>query len=392
HMLRLWANVCIVESGEGIALFDVGLPFHGPRIVEELRRLTDKPVLYIIYGHGHADHAFGTPFLLRDAEERGHPRPHVIAHEALPRRFDRYRRMLPYHERINRMQFDIPEGIPAFPWEYVYPDETVRDETTIRFGEITLKLRHARGETDDHLWLWIPERRVACVSDFWVWSCPNVGNPFKVQRYALEWAMALEQVAERSPEVMLPGHGNPLAGEEAVKEACLEVSGALKHLDQQVVDMLNQGLWPEEILHSFTWPEEYAGSPYLAPIYGHPYFVIQALLREYHGWYDGNPSHLFPAAEAEIAREVLALAGGGERVLARAKELEERGDLQLSLHLLDFILAGGGDGRREAMKAKVRILERMAGEERSLIARNIFLAGARELRKRLEAPEAGGED
>lgn len=385
HMLRLWANVCILESGEGIALFDVGLPFHGPRIVEELRRLTDAPVLYIIYGHGHADHAFGTPFLLRDAEERGYPRPRIIAHEALPRRFDRYRRMLPYHERINRMQFNIPEGVPAFPWEYVYPDETVREGLTLRLGEFTLELCHARGETDDHLWLWIPERKVACVSDFWVWSCPNVGNPFKVQRYALEWAVALEEVADRSPEVLLPGHGRPLLGPETVREACLEVSEALRCLDQQVVDMLNQGMWQEEILRSFQWPEEYARSPYLAPIYGHPYFVVQALLRQYHGWYDGNPSHLFPAAEAEIAREVLALSGGVERFLERAEELEGKGDLQLALHLLDFVLAGGNAGLEKATGMKARILERLAGEERSLIARNILLAGARELRKELEA-------
>ncbi|MBC7253237.1 MAG: MBL fold metallo-hydrolase [Actinobacteria bacterium] len=390
HMLRMWANVCIVESGEGVVLFDAGLPFHGPRIVEELRRLTDAPVLYIIYGHGHADHAFGTPFLLRDAEERGYPRPRVIAHEALPRRFDRYRRMLPYHERINRMQFDIPEGIPAFPWEYVYPDETIRDALTLRVGEFTLELRHARGETDDHLWLWIPERKVACVSDFWVWSCPNVGNPFKVQRYALEWAVALEEVAQRSPEVLLPGHGSPLLGVETIGEACLQVSEALRYLDQQVVDMLNGGMWQEEILHSFQWPEEYARSPYLAPIYGHPYFVVQALLRQYHGWYDGNPSHLFPSPEAEIAAEVLALAGE-ERVFGRAKELEGKGELQLSLHLLDFLLAGGAGARMEAMEVKARILERMAGEERSLIARNILLAGARELRRETAGKGPVGE-
>lgn len=389
HMLRMWANVCIIESGDGVALFDVGLPFHGPHIVEELRSLTEKPVLYIIYGHGHADHAFGTPFILEDAERRGHPRPKILAHEALPRRFDRYRRMLPYHEHINRIQFDIPEGIPAFPWEYVYPDETVREEASIRLGDLTLELRHARGETDDHLWLWIPERKVACVSDFWVWSCPNVGNPFKVQRYALEWALALEEVAARSPEVMLPGHGSPLVGAGTVREACLEVSRALRYLDQQVVEMLNRGMWQEEILHSFRWPEEFSESPYLAPIYGHPYFVVQALLRQYHGWYDGNPSHLFPSTEAEVAREVLTMVGGEDKVLQRAGVLEEKGNLQLSLHLLDFVLAGGKEGVEEAVKKKAAILERLAGEEKSLIARNIYLAGARELRKRLESSRPG---
>ncbi len=35
-----------------------------------------------------------------------------------------------------------------------------------------------------------------------------------------------------------------------------------------------------EILHTFTWPQELASSPYLALIYGHPRFVVQALLRD----------------------------------------------------------------------------------------------------------------
>ncbi len=383
-MLQMWVNVCIIESREGVAIFDAGLPFLGPRIVEELRSLTDKPVLYVIYGHGHADHAFGTPFILQDAEKRGHPRPSIVAHKAVPRRFDRYRRTLPYQERINRAQFQIPENVPAFPWEYVYPDEIVQEESTIKLGDVTLELRHARGETDDHLWLWIPERRTACVSDFWIWSCPNLGNPFKVQRYTLEWAEALEEIAGHAPEVMLPGHGSPLVGSGKITEACLTVSRALRCLDQQVVNMLNEGKWPEEILRSFRWPEEFSSSPYLAPIYGHPYFVVQALLREYHGWYDGNPSHLFPSPEAEVAREILALVEGEERVLERSRILAGEGRLQLALHLLDLILAAGSRRRNEAGELKAEILENMAEKEPSLIARNILLFGARELRREVE--------
>ncbi len=384
HMLQLFSNICMVETSEGVALFDVGLPFHGDQIVKELREFTDNPVLYIIYGHGHADHAFGTEAILEDARERNHPRPKIVAHKNLPRRFDRYQRMLPYHERINRIQFGIPENIPAFPWNYIYPDEVFDDRLVIPLGEITLELHHARGETDDHVWMWIPERKTVCVSDLWVWSCPNVGNPFKVQRYALEWAEALEEIIALSPSLMLPGHGSPLEGSEKIHEACSTVARALRHLDDQVVDMLNQGMWQEEILHSFQWPEEFASSPYLAPIYGHPYFVVQALLRQYHGWYDGNPSHLFPAPSAEIASAVLELAGGAQRILKKAMEAEKNGEYKLALHLLDFALDGDTQHREDALRLKVSILEKLAEKERSLIARNIYLGGIREISKQLE--------
>lgn len=384
YMLQGFANICMVATGEGVVLFDVGLPTDGWRIVKEMRAVTELPVRYIVYGHGHADHAFGARAVLEEADERGHPRPVIIAHDNLPLRFDRYQRMRPYHEHINRIQFDIPEGIPAFPWDYIYPDEAFREEKSFRLGDMTFELRHARGETDDHVWMWVPELEVACVSDFWVWSCPNVGNPFKVQRYALEWAQALEDVAALSPGLMLPGHGAAISGVTAVKEACLTVAEALRFLDEKVVEMLNQGRWQEDILESFTWPEEFAASPYLAPIYGHPYFVVQALLRQYHGWYGGNPSQLFPSARAEQAAQVLELAGGAAAVMARARELKDAGKVQLALHLVDLALDAGDGPRREALELKSSLLDALAAEEKSLIARNIFLGGVRQIARDLE--------
>lgn len=383
HMLQLFANICIIETGEGLVLFDVGLPIDGSRIVQEMRTVTDQPVRYVIYGHGHADHAFGTRAVLDDASERGHSKPVIVAHENVPRRFDRYQRTLPYQEHINRIQFGIPDGIPAFVWDYIYPDETYRDELTLRLGETTFELRHARGETDDHTWMWIPERKTVCLSDFWVWSCPNVGNPFKAQRYALEWAQALEDAAALSPELMLPGHGAAIGGTSEIEEACLTVARALRYLDQQVVEMLNEGMWQEEILQSFQWPEEFAASPYLAPIYGHPYFVVQALLRQYHGWYGGNPSHLFPSHSSDIAVEVLGLAGGPEKVLERARVLMDGDKAQLALHMVDYVLDAGIEPRREALELKKALLENLAGKEKSLIARNIFLGGVRQIEKQL---------
>jgi alkyl sulfatase BDS1-like metallo-beta-lactamase superfamily hydrolase len=383
HMLQLFANICMIETADGVVLFDVGLPIDGARIVQELRAVTDRPVRYIVYGHGHADHAFGTRAVLDEASERGYPKPVIVAHENLPARFDRYQRMLPYQENINRIQFGIPEGIPAFVWDFIYPDETFSDETVLGLGDITFELRHARGETDDHVWMWIPELKVACVSDFWVWSCPNVGNPFKVQRYAFEWAQALEEVASKSPELMLPGHGAAIGGAAEINDACTTVARALRFLDEQVVEMLNQGKWQEEILRSFDWPEEFAASPYLAPIYGHPYFVVQALLRQYHGWYDGNPSHLFPSAGAEVAREVMGFAGGEEKVLKRARELWEEGKPQLALHVVDFLIDAGAEAREEAFQFKAALLQGLADSERSLIARNILLGGVKRIEKEL---------
>lgn len=380
HLLELWSNSAVVEADDGVVLFDCGFEFTGPRIVEELRKVTDKPVAYIVYGHGHADHAFGAAAVLRDAENRGYPRPIIVAHESLRARFDRYREMQGYHEHINRIQFDIPDALPAFSRNYIYPDLTYRDAMSFRLGGLTFELRHARGETDDTTWMFVPERRVACVSDLWVWSCPNIGNPFKVQRYEVEWARALEEIAARKPALLLPGHGPAIEGEAEIGEACLTVARALRYLHDQVVGMLNKGMWQEEILHSFTWPPEFADNPWLAPVYGHPYFIVRAILRRYHGWYDGNPTRLFPARSSAVAAEVAALAGA-EKLLARARELKGRGEEQVALHLADLVIDAGGGKAEEARALKIELLEARGKKEKSLIARNIYLVSAKRMKK-----------
>ncbi|WP_200871806.1 hypothetical protein [Actinomadura welshii] len=103
-----------------------------------------------LHSHGHVDHVGGTaPF---DAEEM---RPTVVAREAIAARFDRYRATAGYNSRINQRQFTAP-GL-TWPTEYRYPDRTYRDRVTLRRGELTFELEHARGETDDHTRVWVPE-------------------------------------------------------------------------------------------------------------------------------------------------------------------------------------------------------------------------------------------
>jgi len=384
HMLQLWSNVAIIEAVDGVVIFDCGFEFTGPRVVEELRAITDKPVKYVIYGHGHADHAFGARAIIKDAENRGHPRPLIVAHENLPLRFDRYREMQGYHEHINRIQFAIPDNLPGFAKRYIYPDLTYRDGMSLALGEVTFELRHSKGETDDTTWMWVPDRKTVCVSDLWVWSCPNIGNPFKVQRYETEWAKTLEEIAAKGPELLLPGHGPAISGAEEIKNGCLTVARSLRLLHQQVVDMLNQGKWQEEILNNFEWPEEFAQSSWLAPIYGHPYFVVMGILRRYHGWYDGNPTHLFPSPGSEVAVEVVEMAGSRDRVLDRARALGREGRTQLALHLVDFAIQSRESPDKEALELKIELLEEAAEKEQSLIARNILLGGVRQIRKELE--------
>src|SRR3546814_13348953 len=78
--------------------------------------------------------------------------------------------------------------------------------------------------------------------------------------------------------------------------------------------LMNSGARLDEIVHTVEAPAHLLEKPYLKPVYDEPEFVVRNLWRLYGGWYDGNPAHLKPAADAVLAAEIAALAGGaGQR-------------------------------------------------------------------------------
>ena len=193
-----------------------------------------------MFTHGHTDHCFGVDLYEEPARRvtDGAP-PRVLAHEAITARFDRYQATKGYNGIINQRQFQLPR--PTFPTNFRYPDEVFRSRLDLTLAGETFELHHDRGETDDHVWIWVPERKVLCTGDLFIWASPNCGNPQKVQRYAIEWAQALRKMAALDPEVMLPGHGLPILGQERIRPALTESATLLEHLHNETIRMMNTG-------------------------------------------------------------------------------------------------------------------------------------------------------
>ncbi len=372
----------VVITDEGVVVVDMGVPAEGADRVRRIRLKTDEPFHSLIYTHGHGDHAGGTPAFLEDARSRGHLRPRVIGHENVAPRFDKYQALAGRRAYIGRLQFPgRPGAAPAAgvttPARPVYPDTIVRDSMKFRLGGVTFEVDHSLGETDDCLWVWVPERRAAIIGDLLIGGCPNTGNPLKEQRYTLEWAQTLETIAGKNPEFLIAGAGPVIRG-NLIDAVLLDTANFLRSIHSQVIDLLNKEFWIEDIIRQVKIPEDLAKKPWLTPSYGHPVFVIHDVYRRYTGWYDGNPSELFPAASADVAAEVVGLGGGAGHIMARAKQLKDSGKSQLALHLIDFAIKGAGDNttRKSALLLKSEILNARADIEPSLIARHILRTGA----------------
>jgi alkyl sulfatase BDS1-like metallo-beta-lactamase superfamily hydrolase len=364
-----FANVSAFDTDDGLLLVDTGSQFLARKVHAGIRTWSTRPLHTAIYSHGHIDHVFGVPVFEEEAAAEGWAAPRVIAHEALPSRFDRYILTAGYNGVINQRQFRVP-GL-TWPTEYRYPDVTYRDTHVVDVGGERFELHHARGETDDHTWTWVPGRKVLCSGDMFIWASPNAGNPQKVQRYPREWAVALRVMAGLGAELLLPGHGLPIVGADRIVQALTDTADLLDSLHDQTVAMMNEGARLDEIIHTVRAPADLLEKPYLRPVYDEPEFVVRNVWRLYGGWYDGNPAHLKPAPEAELARELAELAGGASVLAERASALAAAGNLRLAGHLAELAAqAAPDDAGVHAVRAEV--FGARTAAELSVMSKGIF--------------------
>lgn len=367
------------ETDAGLVLVDTGVAQTAPTHAAAIREETDAPVHTAIYTHGHLDHAYGLEAFLQDDQDP----PRVIAHENMPARFDRYAESAGHNEAINARQFGgtvtatdslEDEGGSRFR-PPAYPPTTLYDGAiTIEVGRLTFEITHGKGETDDHSWVFCPEKDVLCSGDFHINVAPNAGNPQKVQRYPWAWADTLQAMAGREPRHLCPGHGEPVVDDPAeIQDRLLTSAEYLETIVDRTLDALNAGSPPHvDIVTEVDIPEY--DQPWLAEVYDEREFIARNVVRYYGGWWSGRPSELKPAGRETLAAEIAALAGDAEALVNRAETLAAE-DLRLACHLADFALEA--DPGNEAVQTAVAALyDRRAAAEDNLMSGNIFSSAA----------------
>ncbi|MHA1727533.1 MAG: alkyl sulfatase dimerization domain-containing protein [Promethearchaeota archaeon] len=374
HTARLpIAGAGWIETDEGVVLIDTLINRNAAKIVHdkihENKGLRGK-VKYIIYTHGHGDHTGGAGEFLDD-------KPEIIASEYLPARFDKYKMLAQHRNRIGAQQFatqeikitkEMQEKI-----QFVYPTKTFLGEMTFSLGDKTFELHAVRAETDDAVWIWIPELKAAFLGDLLIGSFPNIGNPWKPSRYALSWAEALEKVREKEPEyIFYNGAGLMREGKEEVRKALSANIEVIRNLFEQVIDYINKGVHISEMIHKVKVPDHLKNNPYLRLLYSRPEFFVYNVYRWYHGYFDGNPATLLPRPQKESKVELLKLIGKPEKILNRSRELHKNNQSQLALEVLDVLIQAEPENI-DARKLHIELLQEIGSSDYCLMSRNAWV-------------------
>ena len=378
-----FSGVTAFDTDEGVVLVDSGPRGLGSAIASAIRQKTQNPIHTAVFTHGHVDHTMGlSAFLLP-----GQTSPRIIAHRAMKDRFARYERTLGYNTAINARQFggSPTPGRPGyddalFQRPALEPNVLFDDSLNFEVGGVAFEAHHGRGETDDHCFVYCPQRSVLCTGDFIIWALPNAGNPQKVQRYPWDWAASLRRMADLNARTLCPGHGSPIINDPAkVRQILSETADILDTIVERTLALLNDGAPPHvDIVHAIDLPK--SDAPWLRPIYDEAEFIVRNVIRYYGGWWNGRPSDLKPSARDELAHEIAALAGGASALVARAQALAGAGNMRLACHLADHALEAA-PGDKAICSAVAALYEQRASGEAGLMSEHLFRSAAQYARE-----------
>lgn len=374
-------------------------------ILAEFRKITDKPVKAIIYTHGHLDHICGAKVFVAEGSnpeiyaranlfnelddkhlDRTGPLsgPLKILQKRLVRQYG-IRVLTPHTEKISNGIGPAEGNFEGWGQGFVPPTQTFCDDKLeFTAAGIKLELYKAPGETDDQLFVWVPEKEVLFSGDNFYQTFPNLyAIRGTVYRDFNLWADSLDHMTQFPVSHLVPGHTRPISGAKAI-EALSDYRDAIRFIISKTAEGMNKGLTPDELVEYVKLPEHLAGKYYLQEFLGTVAWSVRAYFSGTIGWFDGNPSNLFPTPPMERAQRIAELAGGEAALYAKLQEAAESGKHQWVSELADTVVLLGTH-KREAQALKAQALVALADQQSSAIARNYYLAYAKELKAELEA-------
>ena len=388
------ANVIMIEGDDGLIIVDTTESVAAAQeIKEEFDKISDKPVKAIIYTHSHPDHVGGASVFAGDDD------PEIYSHEKALRAnlpiavgragrggADQFGIRLSDEQRLNagigpKLVFS-GGGVGS---GYIAPTQTF---TGVRMqfeaAGVQVELVYAPGETDDQIYVWLPEHEALMPGDNFYRAFPNIvairGVPL---RRADHWYESLAKMIAEQPTALLPSHTRPILGTDNVRNALTAYHDGVKSVYDQTIAGMNQGLRPDELVEIVKLPAELANNPYLQEFYGTVPWAVRVIYSFHLGWFDGNATNLFPLSNQDRAQRLLAMMGGEDAVLRAAQQALSDKEHQWAAELADYVLLGNEDNR-EAMMIKANALRNLGEQQISANARNWYLTSAITLEKELD--------
>jgi len=395
------ANMTIVRGESGWILFDVLLTSQTAAAALRLvnAQLGELPVRAVVYSHSHIDHFGGVRGVISEQEVQSGAvqviapsgfmeeaiAENVYAGNAMSRRAGlQYGRGIPSGP-FGQVDSAIGKALAAGTTGLIAPTMVIEDsyEEHVIDG-VRMVFQNTPGtEAPAEMNTWFPDQKV-------FWAAENITatihNVYTLRgalvRDALQWSKQINEALYRfgqDAEVLVSSHNWPRWGNERIQQVMRTQRDAYANLNNQVLNLANQGVTINEIHNEYKVPTSLAQQWSARQYHGSEFHNSRAVLNRYLGYWDGNPATLAPLSPAESAPLYVEMMGGATEIISRGQTLHDQGQYRLAMEILNKLVYAQPENS-EAKDLLASVFEQLGYQYESASMRNVFLSSAQELR------------
>lgn len=397
------SNMTIIEGAEGLIVID---PLISCECANDALRLyrdyVQKPniqVKAVIYTHSHVDHFGGVcgivdPVDVREKRVRiAAPAgflehavsENVYAGTAMGRRAEYM--YGPYLKPGDRGQVDAGLGKSQSVGRIsIIPptDEVSYTGQILELDGVKIIFHMTPGaEAPAEFDFYFPDKRVFCAAENATHTMHNIQTLRGARvRDALSWSKYLGEALElygHEAEVLFAQHHWPIWGNQKIASFLAKQRDMYRYLNDQTLRMLNKGYTGIEIAEVFEMPPSIAQAWFGRGYYGTVNHNVKAVYDRYMGWFDGNPTNLYPLPPRQSSAKYVELMGGADKVIKAGVDAMGYGEYRWAAELLGKVVVADPNNK-EAKEQQANALEQLGYQAEAATWRNFFLMGAQELR------------
>lgn len=394
------ANMTLIEGRSGWIVVD---PLLTPEVARAGLELADKhlghrPVVAVVYTHGHIDHFGGVRGVTDDAAVAS-GKVRIVAPEAFMESAVA-ENVLAGNAMARRSHYQFGPGLPASVQGRVgaglgqglsfgnmglmAPTDIVRktgQEMDIDGLRFVFQLANG-SEAPSEFVFYLPELKALCLSEVVSHTMHNIYTLRGARmRDALGWSKYINEMLDLFPdaEVAYRSHHWPVWGKGALRQHLANQRDLYRFIHDEALFLANQGKTMDDIGSSDFMPKGLQQDLSTHGYYGTLSHNLRAVVDYYLGWYDGNPATLHKLPRQDSARRYVEAMGGADAVLKRARSGFAAGDYRWVAEMLNHVVFAQPDNQA-ARQLQADTLEQLAYQAESAVWRNEYLAGAQELR------------
>ena len=362
-------SILVLGNSQSLVVDTMGGIETASRVIADLNIPSDKPVTTLAYTHFHADHTLGAQAFVDQFSIEN-----VISHETTlaeirdffgikrdlisERSLKMFGSILQEKDKTSSSGIGIKLETGIDTPGYIKPTITFSDFYSHDLDGLEVQFFHAPGETDDQLFVWIPEYKALMPGDNIYKAFPNIytirGTTYRSFK---SWYTSLEKMMALKPEILIPSHGTPINGKEEILRVLSNYRDAIKYVHDQMMRNLNSGSSPIEAARKIKLPENLAQDPHLFELYGTIEWSARNLFNGYFGWFDGNPTNLYPFTKEEYSEKLLTLIPEEQLISELDNALAEE-DSQWALYISDLLI-NSGKGNEQILAKKAAALKNL---------------------------------